>query len=171
MKNHIEITEEDIYKFVFNREALSKNKQEYLEANRERFSKEIALCVELKESRADMDDKLVSDIIKSIQSTNIVELYPQKPNPVEENGVKLAASSVLVEKPTNSTSYMDSDSKYLIRIIKTGSQTLLYFFSNDATQRNFKLKFIPSGNEYRVADTSQPIEILEEQVIEKIIVE
>jgi hypothetical protein len=98
-------------------------------------------------------------------------LYPQIIKPKEENGVKLAAASILIEKKPNSISFTDADSKYLIRIVKTESQTLLYLFSEDKSKTQFTLHFSPSKAEYKINNLSEPIEILEEEVIEKIDIE
>ncbi|MBI5730458.1 MAG: hypothetical protein HY963_04905 [Ignavibacteriales bacterium] len=98
-------------------------------------------------------------------------MYPQIIKHKEENGVKLAAASVLKEKKSNSMSFADSDSKYLVRIVKAESQTLLYLFSEDKSKHDFKLIIYPSHTQYRITDLSKPIEILEEETIEKINIE
>ncbi len=172
MQKHIDITEEDIYRFVFSPELLSKDKYDYLTINRERFKDEIALCLELKNSSNTEEVKaLASSILQKINSPTIITLLPQIIKPIEEVGIKLAAASVLKERKSNSMSFADSDSKYLIRIVKTESQTLLYLFSSEKSKKHFKLTFYPSESEYQIKDLSRPIEILEEQVIEKISVE
>lgn len=172
MQNHINITEEDIFKFVFSSESLTKEKSDYLTTNRERFKNEIDLCLEMK-NPSDIDEvkTLTSMILQKIDSTTIITLFPQLTKPIEEIGIKLAAASVLKEKKSNSMSFADAESKYLVRIVKTESQTLLYLFASGNSKKQFKLTFYPSESEYQIEDLSRPIEILEEDVIEKINIE
>jgi hypothetical protein len=165
------ITEEDIFKFVFNPESLSKGKLEYLNANQNRFKKEIDYCKGLlAQTNITEIDSITEQIIQKIKSFKIVELYPQIIKPKEENGVKLAAASVLKEKKSNSLSFTDPNSKYLIRIVTTESQTLLYLFSEDKSKHDFQLTIHPSKTQYQIMDLSKPIEILYEEVIEKILI-
>jgi hypothetical protein len=170
MKNHIDILEEDIYRFVFLPESLSKDKFDYLTNNRERFKDEIALCLEMKNTSNTEDViSLTETVLQKIDLQSII-LYPQISKPHEENGVKLAAASVLKEKKSNSLSFTDSESKFLVRIVKTELQTLLYLFSEDKSKKDFKLTFYPSETNYNITDISKPIEILAEEVIDKILI-
>lgn len=172
MKNQIEITEEDIFKFALNPENLPKEKYEYLNSNKDRFKKEIDYCTSLltMDNTAEINS-IAGEIMEKIKSFKIIELYPQLIKTKEENGVKLAAASVLNEKPRNSFSFDDPDSKYLIRIVKTESQHLLYFFSDDNPNHNLRITIYPSQTEYHISDLSKPIEILDEHFIEKITIQ
>jgi hypothetical protein len=172
MDHKIEITEEDIYRFVYSPESLSKVKFHYLTANQERFKNEIALCSEIK-YRPDIEEavSLTDAILKKINSSTIIKLLPQITKPIEENGVKLAAASILKEKKSNSMSFTDSESKYLVRIVKTDSQYLLYLFTANDTITSYKIRFNPSESVYQIDDISQPIEIIEEMHIEEITIE
>lgn len=171
MEKHTNITEEDIFNFIFSPDKLPKVKFNYLTANQERFQNEIALCRELINSDNTDYKSLTDKILEQINSRNIIELYQQKSKPIEENGIKLAAASVLTESPRNTFSFVDSESKYLIRIVKTDLQNLLYLFTDDKKKEKFKVKLYPSEAEYNISNTSQPIEILEEKVIDKISIE
>ncbi|MFA5804588.1 MAG: hypothetical protein WC879_08080 [Melioribacteraceae bacterium] len=172
MQNHIKIREEDIYRFVFSPETLSKDKFDYLTANRERFKVEIALCLEITNtSNTEEIRSLTEAVLQKINSPNVIKLLPQISKPIEENGLKLAAASVLKEKKSNSMSFTDSESKYLVRIVKTDSQNLLYLFTEDKTKQKYIIKLFPSEVEYQITDISQPIEIIEEKVIDGIVLE
>lgn len=172
MQNHINITEEDIFKYVINPENLSKEKLEYLDANQDRFKKEINYCIGLLvQNNVTEINSITDQVIQKIRSFKIVELFPQIIKPKEENGVKLAAASILKEKKSNSLSFTDSDSKYLIRIVKTDSRNMLYIFAEDKTKLKHKIKLFPSEVEYQITDMLQPIEIIEEKVIDRIVIE
>ena len=172
MQHQIKITEEDIYRFVFSPESLSKDKFDYLTINRERFKNEIALCSELKNGSTSEEVRFMTDAIyQKINSSTIIKLFPQITKPIEENGVKLAAASILKEKKPNSISFIDSESKYLVRIVKTDSQYLLYLFTEEDAITSFRIRFNPSESVYQINDISQPIEIIEEMHIEDITIE
>ena len=172
MQHQIKITEEDIYRFVFSPESLSKDKFDYLTANRERFKNEIAFCSELKNVSTSEEVRSITDAIyQKINSSTIIKLFPQITKPIEENGVKLAAASILKEKKPNSISFIDSKSKYLVRIVKTDSQYLLYLFTEEDAITSFRIRFNPSESVYQINDISQPIEIIEEMHIEDITIE
>ena len=172
MSNNIEITERDIFIFVFSPELLPHGKREYLENNRERFKEEIELCISL---RDDSYDARVDEIAKRVESyigkCQIVELFPSDDR-FEKNVYKLrlsAASAKLTQK-VNYSSFADSDSNNVIKIIKTGDQTLMYVFSQHSVSKA-KVTLLPSETTYIVENISQPIEILDERNIEKINVE
>jgi hypothetical protein len=54
--------------------------------------------------------------------------------------------------------------------VTTESQTLLYLFSEDKSKHDFQLTIHPSKTQYQIMDLSKPIEILYEEVIEKILI-
>lgn len=171
MQKHINITEEDIFNFIFSPDKISVEKFNYLTVNQERFQHEISLCRELLNSDNTDFKSLTDKILAQINTPNLIELYQQKPRSIEENGIKLAAASVLTESPRNTFSFVDSESKYLIRIVKTDLQNLLYLFTDNKKKDKYKVKLYPSEAEYNISNTSQPIEILEEKIIDKISIE
>lgn len=172
MSNNIEITERDIFKFVFSPELLPQEKREYLENNRERFKEEIELCISLKnDSYVSEADNIAKRVESYIGSYKIVELFPTDER--LENNVKklrLSAASAKLTQKVNYSSFADSDSNNVIKIIKTGDQTLMYVFSLQSVSKA-KVTFFPSETTYIVENISQPLEILEEKNIEKINVE
>lgn len=172
MIHQIKITEEDIYKFVFSPKTLEKDKFDYLTENRDRFKNEIALCTDLKESALEKDaDSLTNSIIERISSHKRTLLLPQLSKSNEENGVKLAAASVTMTKRPDSMSFIDEEAKYVIRIVKTETDRLLYLFTNDNSVKGYKIQLYPSEAVYQMADVSQPIEISEEDTISEILIE
>lgn len=169
MKQHFNCTEEDIFIFVFNPGKLSDEKLEYLKSNQDLFKKEIDYCVNLRDKYKSVDvESITEDIVQKIKSFKPIELYPQIVKPKKENGVKLAAASILTEKKPSSISFTDAESKYLIRIVKTESETLLYLFTEDKSKTNYTIHFLPSESEYKMASILEPIEIIEEDLIESI---
>lgn len=170
MSLNIKITEEDIFKFVFSPESLSKEKLEYLLENKERFEKEIILCKEFYTFKVEDIESMTQKVLEK-SNRKVIELHPNIPKPIQKNGINLAAATELTEKPRSAFSFSDPDSKYLVRIIKTDIQNLLYLFTSEKKKDVYRLKFFPSETEYKITDLSQPIEILEEKTIEKILIE
>lgn len=161
------ITDEDIFKYVFNPTSLTKEKYDYIMMNLNKYEKEISLCREFnKTGELLSDDDYLS--FGGSPKIQLAILYPSFLIGKKENGQKLAAASILTEKPKKTYSFTDAKSNYLIRIVKTESQVLLYLFLNDKTKTKYHIKINPSEAEYDIYDLSQPIEILEENNIESI---
>ncbi len=170
MQDKINISEEDIFKFVLNPDSLDKDKHEYLANNQSRFAKEIEYCKKLNSESDESVENVANQIISRIELAQLIELFPSVTVQESENGIKLAAasSSMAVNKP--STSFSDEQLNYLIRLVSSGSQSLLYFFTRQESKKQYRIKFFPSEKEYLVDYFSQPIEILDEPEIQKIVI-
>ncbi len=172
MSNYIEITERDIFKFVFSPELLPHDKREYLEKNTDRFKEEIELCLSLKDNSFGSEvDEIAKRVESYIGSCKIVELFSSD-NHFEKNvqRLRLSAASAKLTQKVNYSSFADSDSNNVIKIIKNGDQTLMYLFSQHSVTKA-KVTLFPSETTYILENISQPIEILDEKNIEKINVE
>lgn len=171
MKNKIKISEEDIFKFVFNPESLVTEKLNYLSQNQDHFAKEIEFCKGMNLVDDNVAESVAANVIQKINNQNIIELFPQDDVHLNEQGIKLAAASASAKQSKLQTSFSDAELNYLIRLVSTNSQLLLYFFTNDKGKKQFRIKFFPSENEYVINDTSIPIEILEESTIQKVVIQ
>lgn len=171
MKQNIEITERDIYNFVFSPETLEPAKKAYLESNLQRFQRQIDYCNQIKEINLDEpQQQSIINVVDKINSPKVIELIPSVvPTETKDFKLRLAAKSVNLEKKNYSYSFTDSNSDYVIKIINTTTETLLYFFSSVPIQKA-KITFLPSGATYTIIDTSQPIAILEGTEIQKILI-
>lgn len=171
MPSKIKISESDIFKFVFNRESLSKEKLDYLTQNHNLFEKEIKFCIELNSTIDSSVESITNAVVSQLRHQNITELYPREDYQVVEQGIKLAAASASVVPIKLPASFSDANLNYLIRLVPTINQLLLYFFLNKTEEkRQYRIKFMPSEKVYTISDPSKPIEILEEKEIQKIIV-
>lgn len=171
MKQNIEITERDIYKFVFSQETLELEKKTYLESNLERFQHQIDYCRQLQNlSIEEPQEKTIINIVNKVLSPNVIELIPSvRPTETRDSKLRLSAESLNLEKKNYSYTFTDTNSEHVIKIINTASESLLYFFSSAPTE-NAKITLLPSGSTYTIIDTYKPIEILEEKVIQKILI-
>ena len=172
MKHEINITEIDIYKFVFSSESLDSVKRSYLESNSERFKKEIGYFQELKNSSPSQETELlVNEIMHKIISHSIVELFPSViPSEEHDSKLRLSAESLKLSKKTYSLGFTDKSSDHVVKIINNDSQTLMYLFTSKPISKA-RITFFPSETSYTIKDTSKPIEILDESNIEKVTVE
>ena len=171
MQNKIKILEEDIFKFVFNRESLAKEKLDYLNKNQNVFEEEIELCKELNSTENGSDESITAKVISRLQHQNVVELYPREDVHFVKQGIRLVAASALLKQSKLPTSFSDANHNYLIRLVSTNNQLLLYFFSKDEGKKQYRIKFMPSEKEYFINDSSKPIEILEEKDIQMILID
>ena len=172
VKHKTKITERDIYKFVFSPESLDLEKRTYLESNRERFMKEMEFCQELKNTSPSLEtEELVEIIIGKIGSIKVAELLPGIiSSEAHDSKLRLAADSLNLNKKTYSSSFADQSSDHIVKIINNDSQTLLYLFSSDPISKA-RITFFPSETSYIIKDTSKPIEILNESIIQRVTVE
>lgn len=163
MKN--DITEKDIFNFVFYPELVLKKKQEFL-INSPDFKHEIEFYFSLKNSLMeelpfDVKQKLASKI-KAYMNNNIIYLYP-----VEEikkrkhsNGIVLAAASP-EERPKISTkTFYDEDKTYIIKVIKYEKSSKVFVFSTQyELMKDYTLIISPNNTKYHMKDNSGPLEI------------
>ncbi len=163
MKN--DITEKDIFNFVFYPESITKEKEKFLEASSD-FIEEVEFYSSLKKS---LSDELNIDVKKKIASKidvykleNIIYLYP-----VEElkkhkrsNGLILAAASK-EDKPTISTkTFYDADKTYIIKVINYEKISRIFVFSTQYEMiKDFELIILPQNFKYHVADNTAPLEL------------
>lgn len=168
----MEITDRDIYNFVFSPETLEPAKKTYLESNFVRFQRQIDYCRQLKEiNLAEPQEQAIINIVDKVLTPNVFELIPSvSPTETKDSKLKLVAKSQNLQKKNYSYSFNDANSDHVIKIINTPTETLLYFFSSGSIPKA-KLTFFPSGRTYTIIDTSKPIEILEESIIEKVTIE
>lgn len=165
MSKKTKIGEEDILRYVLKKDSLREDKIRFLDENNSLFKEEVEFCAEIQECLNNAG--LISGIAGQSDSLP-VSLFPQCRKPEGEVKLRLAAASELKEAPRNSASFIDPDSKYLVRIVKNESSSFLYLFSNETVNREIKLRFFPSEKEYRITDISKPIEVANEEKIEKI---
>lgn len=172
MKENINITERDIFAFIFQPDNLSSDKKLYLETNFDQYQKQIEYCKELKEISAGQNDDIQAEAITDrILNPDSIIFLPVKVNISNgDTSLRLAAAGMVLEKKSYSKSFKDESTKRMIKIVSNGKKTLLYYFSEKPIQ-NTKFTLLPSGATYSMMDTARPIEILDENEIEKVIVE
>lgn len=163
MKN--DITEKDIFNFVFYPESITKEKGKFLESSAD-FREEIEFYSALKKS---LGEELHLDVKKKIalkinayRIGNIIYLYPveELKKQKHSNGLVLAAASKEA-KPTISTkTFYDADKTYIIKVINYEKISKIFVFSTQYELiKDFELIILPQNFKYHLADNTAPLEL------------
>lgn len=168
------ITEEDIFYFVFDKSILTEEKKNYLEANSELFSEEIELCEDLWNSKINEDNlkTFISDKINEY-SLKIIDLYPIEVHQIANNDkVLLAAACAEITKNIQAESFSDRNSEYLARIIKVNESLKVYIYKrNNAPDTPVKITIYPSNRKYILENLSEGLLLNEMGPVERIRIE
>ncbi|MCL5031124.1 MAG: hypothetical protein M1480_19130 [Bacteroidetes bacterium] len=172
----MEITEEDIFKYILFPDEVEPEKKEYIRANENLFSEQINLCKSYLEFSNDNDiyiqskkaaDRILSKFI-------VVELFPVINKKLQKNNTLTlaAANADIANKQSESITYSDENSKYLVRLINNKEKNTLYFFSNkENKEQKLKITLVPSNEIIHITNNSQQIEIDQHKYIQKILIE
>jgi len=167
------ITERDIFNFVFERSALPPETIEFIESTNT-YREEIAFYESLKKSfndtlSGDLKRKL-SNRIPAYKHERVIELFPTRiENGRKKNVVRFAADSPKTLPKISADTYIDANSEYMIRIIKEREITKLFIFAVSGEDlKDFKIVLHPCGTEYHCQDNSNPLEVGNGHPIEKI---
>lgn len=161
----IDITEQDLFNYVFFPNILSSEVAEFLNNSKE-FNEEIEFFKELKNSLQQQlsyqEKRLLAKKIPSYQLNEIIELYPvQTPAKKKVNGLILAAASEEQKKPViSSRTYYDNNKTYIIKVINYENSCKIFVFSTQYELiQNFDLIITPQNLRYHIDDNSVPLEL------------
>ncbi|NWF89906.1 MAG: hypothetical protein HXY50_10650 [Ignavibacteriaceae bacterium] len=168
------ITERDIFDFVFYQENLSSEKVEYLKTSRI-FDEEIAFYRSLKKSlNEELSEEVKRKIAEKIPLYNPARfhvLYPVRDTfPKRNNHIPVLAAATPNENSSISAkTFIDEAHHYLIRLINFKNSSKIYCFSTSEEKlKNYKVIILPSGKTFEQSDNSSPIEIDQQIEAEKI---
>lgn len=170
----MDITEKDLYKFVFYNSELSVDKQNFIRDNLDKFSSSIELLSEMK-SQLEME---VSPIIMGRIYDLIADQYPKEEfvlSPVNiENSHDyniLAADSTPIECNNLTQTFSDRGNNYLVKVVSEESQDKLFLFPKDRKINSvLSLTIYPSNEEYLLDKNSSSYLLLKKQKIDKIVI-
>lgn len=160
----IDITEQDLFNYVFFPNILSSEVAEFLNNSKE-FNEEIEFFKELKNSLKQklsyQEKKLLAKKIPSYHLNEIIELYPQTRAKKKVNGLILAAASEEKKKPVvSSRTYYDNNKTYIIKVINYENSCKIFVFSTQYELiQNFDLIITPQNLRYHIDDNSVPLEL------------
>ena len=172
----MKISEEDIFKYVLFPDELEPETKEYIKKNEEAFAEQIEIVKDSSELSADFgisnQAKQAADRIYN--KIFVVELHPViNKNISKDKTLNLAAANVEeINVQSESITYSDENSKYLVRIISNKEKNTLYFFSKDEDkEQKLKITLIPANEIIHISNNSQQIEIDRHFTIQKIQIE
>ncbi len=183
----MEITERDLFNYVFYKETLAEDKAQFLKKT-DIYKDEIDFFSSLKNSLSEeISPELKKKIIQKIPAyrnepdlnrdklSNIIVLYPvvEKPKRKKKSeGLVLAADSAELKQLQASQTFSDEKKEYLIKLVSSESETKIFVFStSEAELKNLKLTLHPKETEYFLKDNSNPLEVNESVSVESISLE
>jgi len=159
------ISERDIFDFVFYPENLSTEKVTHLK-NSKVFDDEIDFYRSLKKS---LEEELTEDLKQKLAEKiplyvplKIFILYPVKETVKKrKNDVPIFAADSPKEKlAVMAKTFIDEANHYLIRLLNFKDSSKIYVFSTtEGTLKNYKVIVKPSGKVFEQIDNSSPIEL------------
>lgn len=166
----MDITEKDLFNYVFYRDTLSEDKVKYLK-NTDMYKDEIDFFSSLKNSisgelSAEVKNKLTEKIPEYKNDTfQVIVLYPvieKSKRKKSDRGLVLAADSAELKQQQASQTFSDDKKEYLIKLISSESETKIFVFSTSEHElKNIRIKLHPNEKEYFLKDSSNPLEVNE----------
>ena len=153
----MEITEEDIFKYVLFPDEIEIGKKEFIHANENLFSGQIEFCQAFLQASSNEEINIQSKnaVARIFSRIKVIELLPfiNKKLPRNNTLTFAAATTEVANKQSESITYTDENSKYLVRVISNNDKNTLYFFSKDKNQQQkLKLTLIPSNEIYHITN-------------------
>lgn len=162
-EENIEITEQDLYNYVFFRENLSKEKYALIE--KDNSYKEILDFYSILKNNINQkpDDALKQSLASKIPAyslSNVIHLFQLKDPEIKQNGNRLAADSKELKPKMTTKTFVDNEKEYLIKVLNYGDVTKVFVFSTkDEVVRNFDIVIEPNNMIYHFEDNSEPLKI------------
>jgi hypothetical protein len=168
------ISERDIFDYVFSQNELGIDKLDFINNNLVKYAKEIEIC---KSSLNAFYDETNIEPPKSIRESAVnftgkKVIFLDKVLPEENNSngiVRLAADSPKFEKKVSVDTFIDKKQEYVVKVISQEDSTNIYVFKNDNSPiENFSLELLPSHKILRYQNNSNPIQIEYQPSIENV---
>ncbi len=168
------ISEKDLYNFVFYPGELTDEKTKFISENKDKFADELDLLYELKKHVNDeVSDSTMTriwDKIKEAESKRkiILEKLEHKK---DQKYLTLAAESEQTSAEITSESFIDPGKRFLVKLIKSDDETKIFVFDTKESETdNIQLEIIPSGELYDIDLSNQPLVVPALSKTEKIII-
>ncbi len=167
MKPFFEISEQDIFNYVFYPDQVSLDKKEFLDLHKSDFLEQLEFCTYLEKLNiATQKSNFISG------KSNVVELFPVVLNiPNNSNYFTLAAGSSELSKKIETKTFTDNHSRFLVRLVSTIDEKTLYVFTKEKTFKEAKLTLFPSHKSYKIDSVESSIKIDDFEEVESISIE
>ena len=158
----MELSEKDIFDFVFFNDLLPQLKRDYIN-NLTEFDEEIKFYKSIKDARS----KSVSSELKNRLLTKIPAyknliyiLYPSNEQFIKrkQSKITVAADSLQQKSDLTVSTFFDEEKNFFVRLHLLDNESKVYLFSTqDELIKKIKLLIIPSNQIFEMADNSQPL--------------
>lgn len=170
----MQITEQDLFTFVFYPQELGKDKFEYISKNIDLFDAEIQFLNEIMKNKSmeiepELFDRLLSKI-NSINKSTIIHLLKTKNlEDIHQEKFVLAAASPTLKKTFQSDTFVDEGSKFMVKMLSNEKFNKIFVLErNNNELKNIKLTVFPSGESYSLKTNREPLIIEPRQRIDDI---
>ena len=174
MKIQEHITEKDIFNSVFFKNLVAHEMRKAIE-NNDLFNDAITFYENLRDSlKKELPFSIKEKLALKIPAYRLydkITLYPINDEFTQRRGdvLILAANSPKEMPKVSSTTFFDSDKKYLIRILNYKSSAKIYVFgTQEEILKNYKITLFPTRVSYSQKDNSIPLDIDSKVDAEKI---
>lgn len=140
------VSEEDIFRFVFDPDSLEPARREFIVNNRKKFQDQIDFCTESLESRHPVHEDVIDTFLERRERKTEIVFFP-----VEEevktplSYVRMAAASGDKDEAHTSRTFTSNDTGAVLRILKRGGSMLLYIIGPLLDEHSgFTITFHPS---------------------------
>lgn len=162
-KENIEITEQDVFNFVFFKESLSIEKQSLIGKDNS-YKDMLDFYAVLKNNTVEkIDESLKQSFASKIPAyslSNVIHLFQLRDPEIKQNGKRLAADSKELKPKMTTKTFVDNDKEFLIKVLNYGDQTKVFVFSTkDEIVKNFDIIIEPHNLKYHFEDNSEPLKI------------
>lgn len=158
----MKITEKELFDFVFNPELLSESKKNFLTQSGP-FKDELKFLGELKlsftnKNRDELFDKFLQKLASEI-SYKVNELYPKEIKVNKNIVYRLSAASLDLNKKTETITFIDKDSRFLVKLLRREGKSSLYVFDvNHNLNRKVRITIYPTMETYLMENLHFPLE-------------
>ncbi len=160
----MEITERDIFNFVFFKSSVSSEKIKFIKEKNE-FSTGIKFYQALKAAigkniPVEVKNKLKEKIPAYNSLIYILNPVKDKVRKKKVTDLILAADSPKIKSKMTSATFIDDEKHYLIKLHNFENSAKIYVFSTNEEQiKNYKIIIRPSNRIYEQTDNSKPLSI------------
>ncbi|MBK7106358.1 MAG: hypothetical protein IPH62_13845 [Ignavibacteriae bacterium] len=168
------ITEKDLFKYIFYPENLSKNIYDFISDNKPNFKNELEFLQNLyDEMQTQIPDSIVEKLNKRIASlNNFKSIILEKDKNEYRSGHDeycLAAASESTEQ-LKCTTFRDKESNYLLKLFFGKTSNKLYIFAKDKIEnKKVEITFLPSNSKFTFSTNELPFSFDENEIIDQIV--
>jgi len=155
------ISEKDLYKYIFYPNKLSKEKFDYISLNKATFKSEIDYLKNIKNSYPSLISNEITnkilDKIEIFEKGNEIILYKIEPDS-DNDYLILAADSPREKAEIITSTFKDNNGLFLIKINTTSDRSKIYLFFQDMEKRHeYNLTLNPSGENFEFNSAQLPL--------------